>query len=172
MIRASLSFSSVLLALVVSFTAPVSAFAEYTIATVDINRILNESDEAKTERKRIDKLSAAAKEKVDSRRASLKKTEDKIKSGKIKPDSSAAEDFRADAKDFSRFVKDTEEDLRRKFMKSNQKLTEKTLKLIQDYAKSENLDLVLDKSAKSRGPVLFGTPSVDVTDAIIKRMNS
>jgi Skp family chaperone for outer membrane proteins len=39
---------------------------------------------------------------------------------------------------------------------------------IETYAKSNNYDLVIDKSEKYRGPVLYGTSSADITDDIVK----
>ncbi len=150
-----------------------AAIAEYSIATVDINRVLNESKESVAAKKALDKASAAAKSKVEKRRNALKAVEAKIKAGKISPESSEAENFRADAKDFTRYVKDTEEKLRRDFMKSNKKLTEKTLNAISKYAANNDIDLVLDKSAQGgRGPVLYGMKSFDITDDIIKKVNS
>jgi Skp family chaperone for outer membrane proteins len=38
---------------------------------------------------------------------------------------------------------------------------------IEAYAKSNNYDLVIDKSEKYRGPVLFGKSSADITDEIL-----
>ncbi|MCB0331889.1 MAG: OmpH family outer membrane protein [Bdellovibrionales bacterium] len=150
-----------------------SVLAEYSIATVDINRVLNESKESVAAKKELDQASAKAKTKVEERRNSLKAIEAKIKAGKISPDSQEAENFRADAKDFTRYVKDTEEKLRRDFMKSNKHLTEKTLAAISKYAESNNIDIVLDKSAEGgRGPVLFGMKSFDITENIIKKVNS
>ena len=41
---------------------------------------------------------------------------------------------------------------------------------IEAYAKTNNYDLVIDKSEKYRGPVLFGKPSADITDQILEAM--
>jgi Skp family chaperone for outer membrane proteins len=39
---------------------------------------------------------------------------------------------------------------------------------IETYAKANKFDLVIDKSEKYRGPVLFGSPSADITEEILK----
>jgi Skp family chaperone for outer membrane proteins len=59
-------------------------------------------------------------------------------------------------------------DLEKKYMKFNKELTDKVLGKIESFAKSNDYDLVLDKSEKYRGPVLFGTTSADITEDIIK----
>jgi outer membrane protein len=158
-----------LIALIAS--APAISHADFKLATVDINRVINEAPEAKASRKELDTLTQDAKKKVDAKRAVLKSVEDKIKAGQIKEDSKEADAFKNDAREFSRFVKDTEDDIRQRFMKTNKTLTDKALKIIKTYASSHNLDLVMDRSEGMRGPILFGNPSTDITDDIIKAMN-
>jgi Skp family chaperone for outer membrane proteins len=57
-------------------------------------------------------------------------------------------------------------------MKLNKSLTDKALALINDYAKDKKIDMVIDKGEKVRGPVLFGDPTLDITDDIVQAMNS
>ena len=147
------------------------ALAEFTIATVNVNQILNESKEAQAKKKELDSLSATAKKKVEEKKKSLQAVEQKLKDGDIAEDSSEAKNFRNDARDFARFVKDTEGDLRNEFLKSNKTLTEKALNIIASYAKSNHIDMVIDRSDSSRGPVLYSTNTGDITESIIKQMN-
>jgi len=147
------------------------AYADYTIATVSVNRVLNESKEAVAKKKELDDLSAKAKKKVDDKKKSLQVLEKKIKDGEISEDSPEAASFRSDARDFARFVKDTESDLRTEFLKSNKVLTEKAINIIAQYAKANHVDLVLDKSDGSRGPVIYGATTFDITDSIVKQIN-
>ena len=154
----------------VIFTAT-PLLAEFNIATVNVNKVLNESQEAQTKKKDLDKLSLQAKNKIDEKRKSLQATEKKIQEGKISEDSQEARNFRTEARDFARFVKDAEADLRSEFLKHNKVLTEKAVNLIAQYAKTNNIDLVIDKSDDSRGPVLYSSNTSDITDAIIKKIN-
>lgn len=149
----------------------IEARAEYTIATVSVNKILNESKEAKSKKKELDELSAKAKSKVDEKKKKLQEIEKKIKDGDISEESQEAQNFRNEARDFARFVKDAEGDLRAQFLKQNKTLTEKALNLVAQYAKNNNIDLVIDKSDNSRGPVIYGNPGADITDAIVKQIN-
>lgn len=143
----------------------------FRVATVDINKVLNESEKAQKRRKELDQESMKAKKKVEEKRAQLQKEEKRLKEKKAQEGSEEVEDFRAEAKELARFVKDTEEELRRKFMVSNGELTEEVLKVVQSYAKKNDLDLVLNKSESGRGPVLFGNATVDITDDIISEVN-
>ena len=162
---------NLLLALVIPFIYASSVQAEIKIATVDVGRILNESPEAAAKKKELDAISQDAKKKADDKRKSLQALEAKLKSKQVTEDSKEAEGFRNEARDYARFVKDTEDDLKKRFLKLNKDITDKALSKIQDYAKENKIDLVLDKSEKYRGPVLYGLSSVDITDQILRQMN-
>jgi Skp family chaperone for outer membrane proteins len=142
--------------------------AEVRIATVDVGRILNESPDAAGKKKELDGLQQNAKKKADEKRAALQALETKLKENKIAEDSKEADAFRNEAKEYARFVRDSEEDLKKKFMKVNREITDKAMGRIAAYAKSNNIDIVLDKSEKYRTPVLFGNPAVDITDQVIQ----
>ncbi len=144
-----------------------AASAEFKVATVDVGRVLNESKGSKEMRKKLDDMSLKAKKEIEAKRNSLKATEDKLKAAKVAEDSREAEAFRDDARAFARFVKDTEEDMKREFLKVNKDLTERALAAIKRYAETNKIDLVLDKSEQARGPVLFGDKAADITPAII-----
>jgi outer membrane protein len=154
-----------------TLVAPSMAYAEFKIATVDVNKILNESSAARSKRKDLDERASAARKKLEDKGKSLKERKDKLELAKDKADPKEVEKFRADARDFERTVKDTDEDLKKEFLKFNRELADKAVKLINEYAKKNQIDLVLDKSQGSRGPVLFGQPSFDITGDITEEMN-
>lgn len=149
----------------------VPAYSDFRIATADINKIINESKESKDIKKQLDQKALDARKKLDSRRAALKATEAKLRETNASADSKEVAKFEKDARDFRLFVKDTEEELRKEFMKSNKTLTDKAVKIINTYASKNNIDLVLDKSEQNRGPVLFGQPGSDITEDVIKLLN-
>ncbi|MCB0317183.1 MAG: OmpH family outer membrane protein [Bdellovibrionales bacterium] len=152
---------------------PISSFAEFKIATVDINAVLNESTGSLKQKKELDGLSKKARADIEKKQSEIKALEANLKEKKVNPDAPEAEEFRTKARDIARYVKDTEEDLKKRFFKINKELTDKALKEIETYAKTNKIDLVLDKSDKDhRGPVLFGNPGVDITNQIIKKVNS
>jgi outer membrane protein len=144
------------------------AHADVRIATVDISRVINEAPDAVAKRKELDVASEDAKKKLEAKGKELQALQTKLESQKTSPDSKEAESFRNQARDFERLRADMKADLEKKYMKFNKELTDKVLGKIETYAKSNNYDLVLDKSEKYRGPVLFGNTSADITDDIIK----
>jgi len=154
-----------------AITSATTAVAEFRIALVDINRVLNESKEAQTKRKELDEMTLKAKKKLEDKRVALKASEDKLKASNAKEDSKEVEAFRAEARNFSRMIKDSEEEIKREFLKTNKVLTEKALKLVSDYAKRNDYDLVLDRGEAGRSPVLYGVESADISDAIVKDIN-
>lgn len=163
-----LSFRNCFCILTISLFVCGNALAEFRVAIADVNKIINECPESKEMKKTLDEKTEKARKQIEAKKQALESVKQKIDEGKIKQDSKEADKFRADARDFSRLLNDAKEDLHRDFLKSNQVLTEKVLGLIKDYAQKNRIDLVLDRSEVSRGPVLFGSPSFDITDDIIK----
>jgi outer membrane protein len=144
-----------------------TAQAEVRIATVDVARIINEAPDAKAKKKELDAASEAAKGKLESRGKELQALKTKLEEQKVSAESKEAESFREKARDFERMRADLKADLDKKYMKVNKELSEKVMGKIEAYAKSNNYDLVIDKSEKYRGPVLFGKSSADITDEIL-----
>lgn len=147
------------------------ASADIKIATVDTARLLNESSEAVSKKKELDAISQDAKKKAEDKKKALQTLETKLKEKKVQEDSKEAESFRSEAKEYARFIKDTEEDLRKRYLKLNKEISDKVLGRVATYAKDKEIDLVLDKSEKFRGPVLYGKNSVDITDEILKGLD-
>lgn len=144
--------------------------AEVRIATVDVARIINEAPDAKAKKKELDKASEEAKKKLEAKSKDLQALKTKLEGKKVSPESKEAEAFREKAKDFERMRADMKADLEKKYMKVNKELSEKVMAAIESYAKEKNYDIVIDKSEKYRGPVLFGKPSADITDEILEDM--
>lgn len=147
------------------------ASAEFRVATVDVNKVLNESKEAQAKKKKLDEMSLEVRKKVESKKSALKDLEERIKSGKVGEDSKEADQYRAQMKDLDRMVKDSQDDLKKEFLKSNKELTEKALGLIKNVATQNHIDVVFDKSEASRGPVIFAGSITDITDTVTKTMN-
>lgn len=157
-------FIGILSALLISTTA----HAETRIATVDMAKLINESPDAASKKKELDTASEEAKKKVEARAKELKALQAKLESAKVSPDSKEAESFRNQARDFDRMRADAKAELEKKYMKINQELTGKVFARIEEYAKANKYDLVIDKNSKVRGPVLFGNDSADITDEVLK----
>ncbi len=153
-----------------TFATTAAASAEIRIATVDLSRLINEVPEAVTKKEELDAASEKAKAKLEAKGKELQALKEKLEKAKVTADSKEAENFRNQARDFERMRADAKAELERKFVKMNKDVSDKVLSKIESYAKSHNYDLVLDKSEKFRGPVLFGDSSADITDDLIKMM--
>lgn len=149
-------------------TAPLLAHAEVRIATIDVSRIINEAPDAKAKKKELDAASEEAKKKLEAKDKELMALKTKLEEQKVSPESKEAESLRNQARDFQRMRADMKAELERKYMKINKELTDKVLGRIEAYAKANKYDLVIDKSEKMRGPVLFGSSSADITDEVLK----
>jgi Skp family chaperone for outer membrane proteins len=148
-----------------------SAFAEYKIATVDFIEIINSSSEAKTAKTKLEKLSEESKKAIENLQAELAPLQDKVKEGKIKPGTPEGNEVRAKTKELVDLMQTKEEELQKKYAELNQTIAKKAVKIVSDYAKSNSIDLVLEKSELRRGYVLFAVDSTDITAEILKLMN-
>ena len=162
-----------ILALTLSILPALPALAEpIRVATVDMTRILNESKPAQSKKKELDALSGKKKQQVEERRTMLRTLEQKLKTNSIDDDSKEADDFRSKARDFSRLVKDAEEEIRKEFLKGQKQLIDRALKIVDAHAKANNISLVLEKSSAAKSAVLYGDTSYDITDAVLTQMNA
>jgi Skp family chaperone for outer membrane proteins len=141
------------------------------LATVDVNRIMNELPDAKQRKKDLEELSAKAKKRLEADKKGLEAMDKKLREEKLSEDSDEAVKFRKAARAYRTTANDAEEEIKREFLKVNKTLTEKVLAAVERYAKANQIDVVLDRSAKGGGPVLFGDPSADITSQIIKELN-
>ena len=144
------------------------AHAEVRIATVDVSRIVNDSPEAVAKKKELDNYSADLKKKIEAKGKDLQELKEKLEESKVKADSKEAESFRNQVRDFERMRGDAKADLEKRYVKINKELTDKVYGQIEKFAKANNYDLIIDKSDKFRGPILFGAASTDVTDQLLK----
>jgi outer membrane protein len=164
--KALLSFVALLSFASVSFGSV--AEAEVKIATVDVARIVNENPDALAKKKDLDSFSEETKKKLEAKGKELQALKKKLEDSKVSPDSKEAENFRNQVRDFERMRGDAKTDLEKRYMKVNKELTEKIYSQIEKYAKANNYDLIIDKSDKYRGPILYGDSSTDVTDDVLK----
>lgn len=145
--------------------------AALKLATVDVNRVMNELGEAKQKKKELEDLSSGAKAKLEGQRKNLEVLEKKIKDQKLGENSDEAVKFRKAAREFQDAASDAENKIKGEFMKVNKAISDKVLAAVERYSKANGIDVVLDKSPRLGSPVLFGDAAVDITDAVIKELN-
>lgn len=157
--------------LVALFTlGAVPSVADLRIATVDLNRIMNETREAKEQREKLTSLSETLRSKGETRRNEIRTIEERLEANK---ESSTYQKelaaFQTKRRDFARFLKDSEDELKREVSRINQELTSKYLKEIKSFSEKNGFDLVITKSERQRGPILFGQSEIDITEQFLKR---
>jgi Skp family chaperone for outer membrane proteins len=161
-------YKKVILSLVALLSYASVSNAEVKIATVDVSRIVNDNPEALAKKKDLDTFSEETKKKLEAKGKDLQAQKKKLEDAKVSAESKEAENFRNQVRDFERMRGDAKADLEKRYMKVNKELTEKVYSQIEKYAKANNYDLIIDKSDKHRGPILYGDSAVDVTDEVLK----
>lgn len=167
----SVIVSTLTLLIVLSSAALLCAEDKIKLATVDINHVLNSLDAAKESKERLDKETAKAKKQIEIKRKALREKDMKLQAKGVSSTSDEAEKYRKEVREFERYVKDTEAEIKRDFLKINKTLTEKALAKIREYAKENNIQLVLDKGGQGRSVILFDANTYDITSAVIKKLN-
>lgn len=160
-----------LLTLIILTSLSNQLLAESSIATIDINVVMNNLEDAKDKKETLNKEASVAKKKIEIKRKVLKEKELKMQARGVEMDSSEASDYRKELRDFERFVRDTEADLKSRFLKTNKELTEKVLETVENYAENNKIDLVLDSSQRGRSSVLYDAKSFDITEEVINKLN-
>jgi Skp family chaperone for outer membrane proteins len=161
-------YKKVIISLVALLSYASVSNAEVKIATVDVSRIVNDNPEALAKKKDLDTFSEETKKKLEAKGKELQAQKKKLEDAKVSAESKEAENFRNQVRDFERMRGDAKADLEKRYMKVNKELTEKVYSQIEKYAKANNYDLIIDKSDKYRGPILYGDSAVDVTDEVLK----
>lgn len=144
-----------------------SVHAEYRVAIVDLNRVVNSTVEAKEKQRELEKLSNQAKADYELRAQKVKQLEQEyIRSN----DRNKAVELEKAARDLKLFVADSKEKLQKKFRDTNQKLIKNIVEIIRKYAKDNDIDLVLDKNSLVLGVVVYNENAIDITDELIRKV--
>ena len=175
----------------VSFLASaLSANAQSKIGTVDMNKIFSSYYKTKDAESRINEARAAAKKELDDRMDTYKKNLEainKLNTDMQKPElSKDAKDEKMKARDekinetknlereITEFRTTREKQLQEQAVRMRNGIVDEITKLVQDKVKSDNFDLVLDKSGQSLNGVpilLFSRDSMEFSDDIVAQLN-
>jgi outer membrane protein len=167
-----------------------SAHAQMKVGTVDMTKIFNSYYKTKEAESRINDARNAAKQELDERLDNYKKNVDQINKlndemgkselSKEKKDdvSKRRDDIIAETKNLEReigeFRQSREKQLQDQAMRMRNGIVEEITKLVQDKVKSENYDLVIDRSGSSLNGVpviIFARENMDFSDELITALN-
>jgi len=144
---------------------------EFRVASVDMNRIINESKDSKSKREALQIKSEKKRKELEAKKIALKDLEKKFTSGAVKDDSKEADEFRSKGRDLARAIKDSEEELKSEYMRATRELVKSAVLVIEKFSKEKNISLVLERSQGQPSPILYGSESMDITDAVLAKMN-
>ncbi len=146
--------------------------AEIKVGYVDLNKVFNDSQpgiEAKKEfKEKLEKIRKILDEKQDK----LKKLkEDLEKKGAMLNEKAREEkenEYKEKLKEYQKQASEFEDELRQKNIEVTNQMLSELRELISKMAKEEGYAVIIEKN---EGGVIYLSPSIDITDEVIKRYN-
>lgn len=145
--------------------------AELKIGFVSIAKILSKAPQAEAASKRLEQEFSPRQKGLVEAQKSLRKSEEKLsKDGAVMSESqrrNLENDVRTQARELKRSSDEFREDFNLRRNEELGKFQKQVLEVINNVAKEEGFDLVVNDSA-----TLYASPQVDVTDNVLKRLTS
>ncbi len=138
------------------------------IATVDMQRVLNETNQGKKARNDLESSSATKQKKLDKKRANLEKEQAKLKSLSGEKLMMAQEKLQRDYMEWQSMAMTLQQELAEQEARLLEKIYLNCQGLVGSLAKDGGLDLVLIRDETT---VLYVQDSLDITKDVIKRYN-
>jgi len=162
------------LSLTVCFLVATSAGAAegVKIGTVDIQKVLFNSDSGKVAKEQLAGKIAKHESEKNTREDELKKLKAELEKQNILLNESARiakeKDYQQKLKEYQRFIKDVNDELQAKDEELKNKIIEETFRTTQDYGKKNGFSLIVAKSEM----LMYMDENIDITDEIVKQLNS
>ncbi|HUE39464.1 MAG TPA: OmpH family outer membrane protein [Candidatus Binatia bacterium] len=155
-------------------TAPAIRAEELRIATVDLQRALNECDSGKNAKEnfksQVDKLQAD----LNKQKSEIEKIKDEVeKKGMVLKDEerkNIERDYQKRLRDFQRTYKDSQAELQQRDNELTSEILRDLQEVIAEYGAKQNYTLVLE--ASNTGAVLYNSRAIDITDQVIQEYNA
>ena len=154
--------------------APAVRAEEFRLATVDLQRALNECDSGKTAKEnfksQVDKLQAD----LNKQKNEIEKIKEEVeKKGMVLKDEerkNIERDYQKRLRDFQRTYKDSQAELQQRDNELTSEILRDLQEVIAEYGAKQNYTLVLE--ASNTGAVLYNSRAIDITDQVIQEYNS
>ena len=147
-----------------------AVFAQPKIGFVNIAKIMEQSPQAEAARKALEREFSGRDKQLTASRDGVLKLEEKLKNdGSIMSEANRLKlerDILSKKRDYNRLRDELREDFNIRRNEELGSLQKKVYEVIQQIAKQENYDLVLTQ------PVLYASPSVDITDRVLLKLNA
>ena len=179
-------------ALLASIAFPVASFAQapLKVGTVDMNRAFKEYTKTKDAEKKINEAKDAAKKEYDERAEGYKKALDEInklnqqleapalsadaKTQKAKERDEKITNIKNMEREITEFRQTRERQLQEQALRMREGIVQEITEIVLDKVKTQNMDLVLDKSGMSLNGVplvLYSRDNAEFTNDIIAVLN-
>ena len=159
-----------ILLILIFFSVSSVAYAQPKIGFVNIAKIMEQSPQAEAARKALEREFSGRDKQLTTSRDGVLKLEEKLKNdGSIMSETNRLKlerDILSKKRDYNRMRDELREDFNIRRNEELGTLQKKVYEVIQQIAKQENYDLVLTQ------PVLYASPSVDITDRVLKTLNA
>lgn len=145
--------------------------AELKIGYIDLQRIIDSSAEGQRARDEIQQKAKELEQQAKQMEESLKtqKADFDNQSDALTPEarSEKRDELAKLERDLSRFVKDSQAELRLTEQRSLKQLLENVGKLVVEYGKQNNFTIIVEASN-----ILYGADSINITDDVIQAYNA
>ena len=164
---------TILLAVLLS---PIMVFGQAAQTTkigyIDLQRVMLESEKGKEAKKGLMDEADKLKKNLDQRQGEIQKLKDELErqSATITPEARAEKEkqYQTKLKDYQRLAGDYETDLRQKDAETSQRILKELEEIVKRLGDGEKYTLILERT---QAGILFGSPSVDITERIISLYN-
>lgn len=138
------------------------------IATVDMQRVLNETKHGKKERKKLEASSKAKQQKLDKKRAQLEKDQAKLQTLKGAALAKAQEDLQKQLIELQQVYMTMQQELAADEGRLLEEIYGKSKGIVDKIADELGLDLVLINDVNN---IIYQKSGLDITDELVKRFN-
>ncbi|HTW86506.1 MAG TPA: OmpH family outer membrane protein [Candidatus Binataceae bacterium] len=157
----------VIIMVLIAMVSAAPAWAEVRLAYVDIQRALNECNAGKRAKLQI-------REKVDEITGRLKRQQAEIQSlqdelqkkgALMRPDQrqNLSDEYASKMRDFQQNYKNAQDELRQKDQEVTAMIVRDLATVVRNISEKDGYTMVMEK-----GEILWGTPSIDITDEVIR----
>ena len=148
----------------------VPARAQVKLAYVDVQRALNECEAGKNAKAEFRTKVQGVEQRLQGEENDVARLKDELeKKGMLmKPEQrqNLQDEYVNKAKNFERNYKDSKDDLERKDQEITAMIIHDLAQVIRDVGEKSGYTMVMEK-----GSILWGTPSIDITDQVIRTYN-
>jgi outer membrane protein len=160
------------LLLLLSLTALPVAAAEVKLGTVDMQKILLQSDAGKDAKEQLAVRAAKYEAEKNVKEEELKKLKGELEKQSVLLSESARgakeKDYQQKLKEYQRFLKDAQDDLQAKNDEYTNKIVDEIVKVVQEYGKKSGFTFIFVKNES----MIFMDDRIDLTDELLKQFNA